>query len=316
MKPKMGGGGGKKMPKMGGGKHPPHMMPGKNHHPPKGKPKPAPVTSGNNGCTGCNSCIDQVRSDVVAAYRSWGHTESCDSIINDWCNNLDPSSCASAKSSCSGACGAPSGGMCSWNGQSCSDTYQETQNCASSGKSCPVNCHKSGSCMCVGDGTCCSWGAGSYCDDPCAQAACASTNGGGNGNGNVVHNGVWNTYNSAAQNILNNIASTCGATVSPLAGGGGHSDFSVDVDFRSCFDKVRSQSWMVGWEFIWHPGTSHCSSMQHLHILNPAGGSHGIDGLYQPGPNESPNYPPTGYGTCQWLDMIGNGYNWCCYHWF
>jgi hypothetical protein len=141
--------------------------------------------------------------------------------------------------------------------------------------------------------------------------------GGGGGSGSVTRNNVYNGLSNGAKNALQSIANTCGATVTPLNGGGGHCDFSINRDYSSCFQAARTQGYLSNFEFIWHPGASHCSSGQHLHILEGYH-SHGIDRLYPATSADSINRKPSAaqWNSCQWLATITADANWCCYRWY
>jgi len=137
------------------------------------------------------------------------------------------------------------------------------------------------------------------------------------GSGSVVDNDAFKRLNAATQSALRSIADTCGATVTPTGGGSGHCDFSINKDYGTCFHAARTQAYLSNFEFIWHPGASHCSSGQHLHILSGYR-SHGIDRLYPATSNDrQSNKPPAAtWNSCQWLATITPDANWCCYRWF
>jgi len=137
------------------------------------------------------------------------------------------------------------------------------------------------------------------------------------GSGSVVKNNAYNRLTAATQSALQSIATTCGATVTPSGGNGGHCDFNINKDYSQCFQAARTQSYLANFEFIWHPGASHCSSGQHLHIL--AGyRSKGIDRLYPATSADSIDRKPsaTTWNSCQWLATITTDANWCCYRWY
>jgi len=141
--------------------------------------------------------------------------------------------------------------------------------------------------------------------------------GGGSGTGSVTRNSVYNSLSSGAKSALASIASTCKTTVTPMSGSGGHCDFSISGDYSSCFQSARTQGYLSAFEFIWHPGASHCSTRQHMHILEGYR-SHGIDRLYPAGSNDRQDRKPSAstWNSCQWLNTINNGFNWCCYRWY
>ena len=69
---------------------------------------------------------------------------------------------------CSSDCGScVPDEVCLEIGASCEDHYPETHVCFDTGQSSVVTCHKYGTCTGIGGGVNCSWGAGSWCDDPC-----------------------------------------------------------------------------------------------------------------------------------------------------
>jgi len=167
-------------------------------------------------------------------------------------------------------------------------------------------------------------------------AACSNSGGGGNNNppppspprppapapapsgGSVVQNSIFKSLSPGAQAAVLGIAKTCGATVTPVhTGPTGHCDMTIDKDYSSCFQAARTQSYLSNFEFIWHPGVSHCSTVQHLHILEGYH-SHGIDKLYPAGPSDSINVKPDPkrWGSCQWLAEVSSVANWCCFQWY
>ena len=57
--------------------------------------------------------------------------------------------------------------VCASAGASCEDEYPEAQVCGPTGQSKTVTCFKKGTCTGIGGGEKCSWGAGSFCANPC-----------------------------------------------------------------------------------------------------------------------------------------------------
>jgi hypothetical protein len=198
------------------------------------------ASCGTGGCgSPCTQCVLGARTDILPFYRQNGWDTGCgnrDAIVANWCG-IDPSGCNAVKTgTCAATCGVS-----------------------------PVDPYCTQNCGCDAQGRNCNFGT-RLTDGWCK---CCARNCGGN-QAACVQQGYQGDRGFPA-----GTARHCGC-INPT--GNGH-DFTLAsaASLSSCYSNLRANSAVTsGYQVIWHPGASNCSSGQHMHIASSS-----ATGLYR-----------------------------------
>lgn len=275
----------------------------------------------------CTQCVLARRTDILPFYQRNGWDTSCgnrDRILANWCS-IDASGCATAKSACGSACGANPPTVdpyctqscgCDSQGKNCNFGSQFTDgwcrcclhNCGGNKAACdqqgyaqrctPHFTFCQASCGCNAMGESCNFG--TQKTDPWCK--CCAENCGGN------QAACGQQGYKGDQGFPQGTSRQCGC-LQPVAGSSHDFTLADNANLGTCYANLRGAGITAGYQTIWHPGASECSSGQHMHILaGSASGlnAFGIDCLGQSSYNgasctSQTNIPDHAGATCWFL---------------